>query len=218
MREKFQKRWISLTTTSHSPTMLSISSLQTMGRLVEFFQKPGSSSRTPWWKWILLSNAEITSLLNGSLRQRRLRPIINPRAFEFQFPCEAHRSRVLRTEELLIGPTTMIKTDLGGSVWLHFSQSGSSTKKMLTNSVLRRRPLTGIARKWTRKEHRTKCQLRRKYMGKLEGKIALVTGGNSGIGLATAKRFVSEGAYVFITGRREPELAAAVKEIGRNVT
>src|SRR5215813_13794508 len=55
-------------------------------------------------------------------------------------------------------------------------------------------------------------------MGKLEGKIALVTGGNSGIGLATAKRFVSEGAYVFITGRREPELSAAVKEIERNVT
>jgi NAD(P)-dependent dehydrogenase (short-subunit alcohol dehydrogenase family) len=57
-----------------------------------------------------------------------------------------------------------------------------------------------------------------KHMGKLEGQIALVTGGNSGIGLATAKQFVSEGAYVFITGRREPELAAAVKEIGRNVT
>src|SRR4030088_3042476 len=55
-------------------------------------------------------------------------------------------------------------------------------------------------------------------MGKLEGKIAVVTGGNSGIGLATAKQFVNEGAYVFITGRREPELAAAVKEIGRNVT
>ena len=54
-------------------------------------------------------------------------------------------------------------------------------------------------------------------MGKLEGKIALVTGGNSGIGLATAKQFVNEGAYVFITGRRDPELAAAVKEIGRNV-
>src|SRR5438128_6415748 len=53
-------------------------------------------------------------------------------------------------------------------------------------------------------------------MGKLEGKIALVTGGNSGIGLATAKQFVNEGAYVFITGRRD--LAAAVKEIGRNVT
>jgi NAD(P)-dependent dehydrogenase (short-subunit alcohol dehydrogenase family) len=55
-------------------------------------------------------------------------------------------------------------------------------------------------------------------MGKLEGKIALVTGGSSGIGLATAKRFVNEGAYVFITGRRDGELAAAVKEIGRNVS
>ena len=55
-------------------------------------------------------------------------------------------------------------------------------------------------------------------MRKLEGKIALVTGGNSGIGLATAKEFVGEGAYVFITGRRDPELAAAVKEIGNNVT
>ena len=55
-------------------------------------------------------------------------------------------------------------------------------------------------------------------MGKLDGKIALVTGGNSGIGLATAKRFVNEGAYAFITGRRDTELAAAAKEIGRNVT
>src|SRR5258708_4045232 len=55
-------------------------------------------------------------------------------------------------------------------------------------------------------------------MGKLEGKIALITGGNSGIGFATAKQFVNEGAYVFITGRREPELTAAGKEIGRNVT
>jgi len=55
-------------------------------------------------------------------------------------------------------------------------------------------------------------------MGKLQGKIALITGGNSGIGLATAIAFVNEGAYVFITGRRESELATAVKEIGRNVT
>src|SRR5437016_3608489 len=55
-------------------------------------------------------------------------------------------------------------------------------------------------------------------MNKLEAKTALITGGTSGIGLTTAKAFVNEGAYVFITGRREAELAAAVKEIGRNVT
>lgn len=55
-------------------------------------------------------------------------------------------------------------------------------------------------------------------MGKLDGKIALITGGNSGIGLGTAKRFVNEGAYVFITGRRNAKLAAAMKEIGHEAT
>ena len=55
-------------------------------------------------------------------------------------------------------------------------------------------------------------------MGKLAGKIALVSGGSGGIGLATGKEFVKEGAYVFITGRRDSELAAAATEIGRNVT
>jgi len=52
----------------------------------------------------------------------------------------------------------------------------------------------------------------------LKERLHSFTGGNSGIGLATAKQFVNEGAYVFITGRRDPELAAAVKEIGRNAT
>jgi NAD(P)-dependent dehydrogenase (short-subunit alcohol dehydrogenase family) len=55
-----------------------------------------------------------------------------------------------------------------------------------------------------------------KYMSNLEGKVAVITGGNSGIGLATAQRFVSYGAYVFITGRRQQELDAAVKQIGEN--
>ncbi|MGA2649801.1 MAG: SDR family oxidoreductase [Terracidiphilus sp.] len=55
-------------------------------------------------------------------------------------------------------------------------------------------------------------------MGKLEGKVAVITGGSSGLALASAKRFVEEGAYVFITGRRQEALDEAVKLIGRNVT
>jgi NAD(P)-dependent dehydrogenase (short-subunit alcohol dehydrogenase family) len=55
-------------------------------------------------------------------------------------------------------------------------------------------------------------------MGNLEGKVAVITGGNSGIGLATAQRFVSDGAYVFITGRRQSELDSAVKQIGKDNT
>jgi NAD(P)-dependent dehydrogenase (short-subunit alcohol dehydrogenase family) len=55
-------------------------------------------------------------------------------------------------------------------------------------------------------------------MSKLSGKIALITGGTSGIGLATAQRFVNEGAYVFITGRDQSRIDEAIKKIGSNVT
>src|SRR5690349_21025442 len=55
-------------------------------------------------------------------------------------------------------------------------------------------------------------------MPKLDGKISLVTGGTSGIGLAAANALAKEGAHVYITGRREPELRTAVQQIGRNAT
>lgn len=81
------------------------------------------------------------------------------------------------------------------------------------------RLLNGLTAIVSTQPHRTRDGLRKKKpMNRLEGKIALVIGGNSGIGLATAKEFVNEGAYVFLTGRREAELTAAVSGIGRNVT
>jgi NAD(P)-dependent dehydrogenase (short-subunit alcohol dehydrogenase family) len=61
-------------------------------------------------------------------------------------------------------------------------------------------------------------QAKERVMSKLNGKVAVITGGSSGIGLAAAKKFVEEGAYVFITGRRQSELDRAKAEIGRNVS
>jgi NAD(P)-dependent dehydrogenase (short-subunit alcohol dehydrogenase family) len=55
-------------------------------------------------------------------------------------------------------------------------------------------------------------------VSKLQGKVAIITGGSSGIGLATAMRFIAEGAHVFITGRRQTELDKAVAQLGKNVT
>jgi NAD(P)-dependent dehydrogenase (short-subunit alcohol dehydrogenase family) len=54
-------------------------------------------------------------------------------------------------------------------------------------------------------------------LNRLQGKVAVITGGSSGMGFATAEQFVSEGAYVYITGRREKELNAAVAKIGKNI-
>src|ERR1700737_3615929 len=59
---------------------------------------------------------------------------------------------------------------------------------------------------------------RRHSMGKHDGKVAVVTGGTSGIGLATAQRLVNEGAYVFITGRRREEMDKALRLLGKGVT
>src|SRR5260370_25369903 len=75
-------------------------------------------------------------------------------------------------------------------------------------SHLRRRPRLNAMRSHRRLDD----------MGKLDGKIALVTGASSGIGLAAAQQLVGEGAYAFSTGRPRPDLASAVKHIGHNVT
>src|SRR3979411_2009647 len=87
-----------------------------------------------------------------------------------------------------------------------------------------RRKIRIFRKLWKADHRRPQAQRRRASsakgvtrMGKLQGKVAVVTGGTTGIGFATTKRFVDEGAYVFITGRRQKELDEAVKAIGGNV-
>src|SRR5215510_15077265 len=119
MRERFHKLWISLTTTSHSQTMRSISSLHRRSAWPNSFKPRERPFLTPWLKSISPSSAAITPLPNGRFGRRRRCPIMDRRAFEYQFHCQVHRSCELRTEKSLIGPTTTTKADLGGSVWLH---------------------------------------------------------------------------------------------------
>jgi NAD(P)-dependent dehydrogenase (short-subunit alcohol dehydrogenase family) len=76
--------------------------------------------------------------------------------------------------------------------------------------------LQGIEREASELESSAQQQWRKTMPNRLKDKIALITGGTEGIGLATAKLFAKEGAYVFITGRRQKELDEAVKAIGAN--
>ena len=99
--------------------------------------------------------------------------------------------------------------------WISLSTAASRPSEIAPN---RQRWLIcqTAAKELYRTEYHT--SIKGKIMGKLEGKVAVITGGSSGMALASAKRFVEEGAYVFITGRRQEQLDEAVKAIGRNVT
>src|SRR5205823_6250107 len=96
------------------------------------------------------------------------------------------------------------------------SKLGSNLASSMTMSALEEKRKFNL--KDNEKQKQTTKHMNYNNGQKLAGKIAVITGGNSGIGLATAKRFVEEGAHVVITGRRQRELDEAAAHIGRNVT
>jgi NAD(P)-dependent dehydrogenase (short-subunit alcohol dehydrogenase family) len=101
---------------------------------------------------------------------------------------------------------SLIGSTLGHSFWTNrqnvwtFEQFASATKELYSSVVDAGHPPKGA------------------IVGKLEGKVAVITGGSSGMALASARLFVEEGAYVFITGRKQEQIDEAIKVIGRNVT
>src|ERR1700730_10545528 len=122
-------------------------------------------------------------------------------------------------------PSTSVSNSVGAS-WTSVLRCSASPREACSSnlpSILATRSCVtahGPANGHTRRPRHCRAIPTRgvKVMGKLEGKIAVVTGGNSGIGLATAEAFVVEGAHVVVTGRRQAELDAAVAHIGSNVT
>ena len=102
----------------------------------------------------------------------------------------------------------------GGSIILTGSSAGTTGAPTMSVYSASKAAVRNLARTWAEAVSYTHLVI----MGKLKGKVAVITGGSSGLALASAKRFVEEGAYVFITGRKQEALDEAVKLIGRNVT
>src|SRR5580698_3226089 len=138
----------------------------------------------------------------------------------FQSPCLAHRTAVRRLSYGLFRRARPIPNGRHRSSAAHVGRAAGSfphhrCAHFRTQRLTPAAPCRGSRGPPRDVQGRS---LAGEVMGKLEGKVAVITGGSSGMALASAKRFVEEGAYVFITGRRQEALDEAVKLIGRNVT